>query len=295
MLPAKLNRIYSKSNQYQQAVQLVQQLQNSGYAAYLVGGCVRDLLLGVEPKDYDIATEADSDVVRHIFPEARGYGRSFGVSILRYQDFTIEIAAFRQDGPYYDHRRPAWVKIGTLEEDAWRRDFTVNALYYAPQQDELVDPVSGRQDLEARILRVIGDPFERLDEDWLRLLRAVRFAARFALRFDYRTWDALRVLAPFVSGVVAERRTAEIRLMLTNPRCGRALGLLFSSGLWEALWPDLPFSPKRMRKVIAQLKQIRKKVEIWKAFFCDLPEEIVFESARDLRLMRKEKQELGIP
>jgi tRNA nucleotidyltransferase/poly(A) polymerase len=141
---------------------------------------------------------------------------------------------------------------------------------------------------------MIGSPFERFDEDWLRLLRAVRFAARFALRFDPRTWDALRTLAPMVTGISAERRTEELRLMLQEPNPGRAIGLLHTSGLLNSLLPDMRFSKRRIRKVINLLEKSDSKTEVWKHFFVDLPGESIQRTCQNLRLTRPEKKSLGI-
>ncbi|MCX6640331.1 MAG: hypothetical protein NTW14_07600 [bacterium] len=170
--PAKIAR--SGDPRYGAAAQIVAKLHERGYAAYFVGGCVRDLLLGQSPKDYDVATDAKPEEVQALFP-----------------------------GNY-----------AGIEEDSRRRDFTLNALYYDPSQDRIIDLVDGLPDLRQRILRMIGDPFERFDDDWLRMLRAVRFAARFALRIDPLTFEALHSIAPLITGVAPERRTEEIRLML---------------------------------------------------------------------------------
>ena len=269
---------------------IVSRLHEAGFEAYFVGGCVRDLLLGLEAKDYDIATGAKPEDVRRIFPSARGFGQRFGVCLVPIEAGEVEVAAFREDGPYFDHRHPAWVNYAGIEEDARRRDFTVNALYYDPVADRIVDLVEGLHDLESRLLRVIGDPFERLDEDWLRLLRAVRFAARFGLEFDFLTWDAVRALAPLVTGVSVERRTEEVRLMLMATNAARALGLLYTSGLWKALWPDLPFSVVRLQKVAAALDADPSHEHIWKSFFADLSPQVIETTLEHLRLTKSEKR-----
>lgn len=287
--PATIETLH-KDQAFRDATQVVARLLEAGFTAYFVGGCVRDLLLSLEAKDYDIATDAHPEDIQRIFPEARGVGQRFGVSLVPVSERQIEVAAFREDGPYYDHRRPAWVRYAGIEEDARRRDFTVNALYYQPLTGQIVDPVEGLPDLEGRLLRVIGDPFERLDEDWLRLLRAVRFAARFGLEMEFRTWDALRALAPFVTGISAERRTEEIRLMILGPNPGRAVGLLYASGLWEAIWPNLPFSLQRLRKITEALEQSQTPETIWKSFLIDLPADVVAEAADSLKLTRAERR-----
>ena len=283
-----------KSEGYIQASEVLSKLQEAGFKAYFVGGCVRDLLMGLTPKDYDIATDAEPENVNRIFPKARGFGKRFGVSIVPTSEGNVEVAAFRKDGFYYDHRRPAWVEYAGVADDAVRRDFTLNALYYDPVTDETIDLVDGLSDLKARILRMIGDPFERFDEDWLRILRAVRFAARFALRFDPCTWDALHSLTPMVTGISAERRTEEVRLMLRGANPGRAIGLLISSGLWRTMWPNLPFTTKRIRKANQLLKKNRSKTAVWKHFFVELPSETIIKTCDNLRLTKQEKKSLGI-
>ncbi|MBU0520130.1 CCA tRNA nucleotidyltransferase [bacterium] len=279
---------------YQQAADVVLQIQNKGFEAFFVGGCVRDLLLKLTPKDYDVATDAKPEDIKAIFPDAKGAGKRFGVSIVTTTAGEFEIAAFRQDGEYFDHRRPAWVDFSGIEADTLRRDFTINALYFDPIKREFVDLIGGRKDLERRTLRVIGDPYERLDEDWLRILRAIRFAARFALRFDPRTWEAVRSLAPFVSGIVPERCTEELRLMLTGPHSGRAVGLLHKSGIWYALWPEIPFDAKRLRKSVMFLQHDKiPPASVWVALFAGLSEAQVTRAAEGLCLTKPEKKALS--
>jgi poly(A) polymerase len=279
---------------FREAAELVRKLQSSGYEAYFVGGCVRDLLLKLAPDDYDIAANAKPEEVLRLFPQARGAGKRFGVSLVPVSTGEVEIAAFRQDGPYFDHRRPAWVQYAGIEEDAQRRDFSINALYYNPISGQVVDLIAGLPDLEQRILRVIGDPFERLDEDWLRLLRAVRFAARFNLEFEFVTWDALRALAPLVVGVSMERRTEEVRRMLKGPNPVRAIGLLYASGLWKALWGDLPFSQKRLIKIMDAFDKDKSRRYIWRDFLGDLSSDWAEKAAQNLSLTREEKRSIGL-
>ena len=279
-----------QNQEFKDAVRVLACLREAGHEAYFVGGCVRDLLLGLEAKDYDIATGAKPEEVGRIFPAARGFGQRFGVCLVPVEVGEVEVAAFREDGPYFDHRRPAWVNYAGIEEDARRRDFTINALYYDPLADRVVDLVEGLHDLESRLLRAIGDPFERLDEDWLRLLRAVRFAARFGMEFDFLTWDAVRALAPLVTGVSVERRTEEVRWMLLAPNAARALGLLYTSGLWKALWPDLPISISRLQKIAAALEADPSHEYIWRSFFADLSPQVLETTLEHLRLTRAERR-----
>ncbi|MBM4111447.1 MAG: CCA tRNA nucleotidyltransferase, partial [Phycisphaerae bacterium] len=151
-------------------------LREAGHVAYFAGGCVRDQLLGLEPVDFDVATSARPDEIAALFKGAKGVGESFGVMLVRLGGVVVEVATFRADGPYSDSRRPDSVRFATPEEDAHRRDFTVNGLFMDPQSGEVIDFVGGRADVAARVLRAIGSPHERIREDRLRMLRAARFA-----------------------------------------------------------------------------------------------------------------------
>src|SRR3569623_3460811 len=158
-----------------EAIRIVQTLVNAGHEAVFAGGCVRDMLRGGEPKDYDVATSARPEQVRKIFPNSHAVGAHFGVIIVVMDGQPFEVATFRRDGDYSDGRHPDAVEFTSAEEDAKRRDFTVNGLFYNPLKDEVIDHVGGRADLEKKILRAIGDPRQRFQEDHLRLLRAIRF------------------------------------------------------------------------------------------------------------------------
>jgi len=188
-----------------QAVEIVKRLQQAGHVAYFAGGSVRDSLLGKEAKDYDIATSAPPDEVQKLFPRVTDLtGKSFGVVRVLVGDQSFEVATFRQDGAYQDGRRPTSVRFVTAEEDAQRRDFTINGLFYDPIADRLIDYVGGEADLRAKVLRAIGDPAARFTEDHLRLLRAVRFATRLYFEIEPVTWSALCAAAPLIRTVSAE-------------------------------------------------------------------------------------------
>lgn len=208
---------------------IVRRLAGAGHTAYLAGGCVRDALLGLHPTDYDIATDATPEQVRALFERTAHVGASFGVVLVREQRATVEVATFRADGPYSDRRRPDHVQFAGAEEDARRRDFTINALFLDPLAEErttvrgrvihgrIIDFVGGREDLERGVVRAVGDPEARLAEDHLRALRAVRFAARLGLQIDGDTAEAIRVHAADLKGVSRERIGEEVRRMLTHP------------------------------------------------------------------------------
>ncbi len=213
-------------------------LREAGHVAYFAGGCVRDQLLGLEPADFDVATSAKPDEITAIFKGAKGVGESFGVMLVRTGGVVVEVATFRADGPYSDSRRPDSVRFATPEEDAHRRDFTVNGLFMDPSSGEVIDFVGGRADVAARVLRAIGSPHERIREDRLRMLRAARFAARFALEIDPRTADAIRTHASELAGVSRERIGIEIRKIVEHPRRVHGAGLVESLGLDAAVFGE---------------------------------------------------------
>ncbi|MFG0328283.1 MAG: CCA tRNA nucleotidyltransferase [Phycisphaerales bacterium] len=213
------------------AVRVVQLLQDHGHVAYFAGGCVRDELLGIEPKDFDVATDARPDRVATIFDRTRSVGESFGVMLVRLYGHSVEVATFRAEWGYTDRRRPDRVEFTDAEHDAKRRDFTINGLFEDPIANRVIDFVGGEADLRAGVIRAIGDATERLNEDHLRALRAVRFAARFDFRIEDATRDAIRADAARLEGVSRERIGAEIEMMLTHPARARAVELLGELGL----------------------------------------------------------------
>lgn len=217
-------------------------LRQQGHAALLAGGCVRDRLLGRTPQDYDVATSAPTSVVQACFPHTVPVGVQFGVILVVLDGEAIEVATFRTDEEYVDGRRPRGVRFGTPEEDARRRDFTINGMFLDPETDEVIDHVGGLVDLKAGILRGIGDPRERIAEDRLRMLRAVRFAAGLGFRIEPETMTAIRAAAPSVTDIAWERIGDEIERMLTESPDGRArqaFELLDESGLLAAVLPEI--------------------------------------------------------
>jgi len=214
------------------AIGIIQKLTKAGHTAYLAGGCVRDELLGLAPKDYDVATDATPDRVAHLFPRTRAVGKAFGVMLVTNHGVTVEVATFRAEGAYSDKRRPDEVRFSTPEEDAHRRDFTINALFIDPLDTaarptgRVIDFVGGQADLGARIVRAVGDPDHRLAEDHLRALRAVRFTARLGFTLDPGTSAAIRRHAVELAGVSRERIGDELRRMLGHRNRGAAVALL---------------------------------------------------------------------
>lgn len=218
---------------------VVRRLRERGHVAYLAGGCVRDELLGEEPKDFDVATDARPDGIRGMFRRTAEVGAAFGVMLVREFGPTIEVATFRADGVYTDKRRPDSIEFSDAERDAQRRDFTINALFIDPLEsgdDRVIDFVDGRRDLITRTLRAVGDPEKRLGEDHLRALRAVRFAARYGLNIEAGTAEAIRRHAAALDGVSRERIGGEVRRMLSHPSRARACGLLHELHLARAVF-----------------------------------------------------------
>jgi poly(A) polymerase len=213
------------------ALCVAQHLIKHGHLAYFAGGCVRDRLLGLSPGDYDVATDADPARVQSIFSHARGVGEAFGVMLVSQGGQTVEVATFRSDGAYIDHRHPTEVAFGTPEEDAQRRDFTINGLFEDPQTGEIIDFVEGQKDLNLGVLRAIGDPAARLDEDHLRMLRAARFAARFGFAIDEATTEAIKERAGNLKGISKERIGNELRRMFSDANRVKAARLIESLGL----------------------------------------------------------------
>ena len=218
------------------AVEVARRLAEAGHVAFFAGGCVRDQLLGSEPEDYDIATDARPERIQAVFPKARGVGEAFGVMLVRAAGHTFEVATFREDGPYHDGRRPAAVTFADAEADANRRDFTVNGLFQDPQTGAIVDYVKGQDDIAARCIRAIGDPHERIAEDRLRMLRAVRFAARLGFAIDPATGAAVRAHAGELRSVSPERVGDEVRRMLAHPARARAAQLVEAHALDGAIF-----------------------------------------------------------
>lgn len=249
MNPAPVTGILSGMTEREFAADVVARLQAAGHHALWAGGCVRDELLGLTPADYDVATDARPEQVKAIFHRCHEFGASFGVvEVLgpRGPDgewLKAQVATFRSDGAYTDGRRPDSVTFSSPAEDAKRRDFTINGMFFDPVAGRVIDYVGGQADLVAKVLRAIGDPVERFTEDKLRILRAVRIAARFELTPDPATFLAARRMAPEVRAVSAERIAEELRKILGNRFRARGFRLLREVDLVEQLFPELMTRP----------------------------------------------------
>lgn len=226
----------------QWALEIVNQLQQAGYQTLWAGGCVRDALLDIKPKDYDVATAATPDEVQQLFgvKKTLSIGKSFGVITVigTKSSGHIEVATFRRDGEYSDGRRPDSVQFTDAKEDAMRRDFTINGMFYDPIAEKVIDFVGGESDLERKLIRAIGDADQRIEEDRLRMLRGVRFAATYGFEIEAATMAAIQKRAADIDSVSPERIGTELRRMLAHRGKARALQLLIESGLWEQVLPE---------------------------------------------------------
>lgn len=242
------------------AVEIARVLKTNGYIALLVGGCVRDRLLGHDPKDYDIATNARPDQILNLFPAAQHVGAHFGVVMVRGEAGDhVEVATFRSDHSYSDGRRPDRVEFESdARQDVLRRDFTINALLQDPETGEVLDYVGGQQDLRNRIVRAIGDPERRFSEDHLRMLRAIRFAARLGFTIEPATLGAIRRLAPKIATISAERVRDELLRILTEGGARRGLELLDETGLLVEILPEV-----KALQGVEQPPQYHPEGDVW--------------------------------
>ena len=221
-------------------LKVVRTLRADHFEAFLAGGCVRDKLLGKVPKDYDVATNAVPNEVRRLFPRTLTIGAQFGVIVVLTGGRQIEVATFRSDASYKDGRRPEKVVFTDAQHDAERRDFTINGMFYDPVSDKVIDYVGGKKDLQKKIIRAIGNPNERFAEDHLRMLRAIRFAARLDFKIDRTTQQAICEHAAMIQKISAERIATEFEQILTDPNRTRGLQLASDSGLLQFIFPQIP-------------------------------------------------------
>jgi len=238
---------------------IIRRLRAAGHAAYLVGGCVRDLLLGRRPEDFDVATDAPPERILELFPKAGEIGAHFGVVQVRAEDAAVEVATFRSDHSYADGRHPESVAYETdPRQDALRRDFTINAMFLDPETGQVLDYVDGRRDLDAGVIRTVGEPGERFAEDHLRMMRAIRFAARLGFRMDEPTMAAVQELKQRIHMVSAERVRDELGRILTEGGARRGFELLQECGLLEEILPEVA----AMRGV-AQPPEFHPEGDVW--------------------------------
>ena len=240
------------------AIRIIQNLEASGHRALLAGGCVRDALLGFEPKDWDIATDAAPEAVQGRFEKTVAVGAQFGVVRVRVGNQEFEVAQFREDGPYSDGRHPDAVRPSDEKGDANRRDFTINGMFYDVSNHELLDYVGGRRDLDEGIIRAIGEPNLRFREDHLRMMRAIRFSARFDFALEAATASSIEANAELIGKISPERIRDELTTILTQKNADAAFAMLDSSGLLEHVLPEVA----AMRGV-AQPPEFHPEGDVW--------------------------------
>jgi len=288
------------------ALEVVKRLREAGYESLWAGGCVRDELLSLRPKDYDVATNARPEQVQIVFSHRNtlAIGAAFGVIAVmgNRRQGMVEVTTFRHDERYSDGRRPDSLTFGTAENDAQRRDFTINGLFFDPIAERVIDYVGGIDDLKAGVVRAIGDARARFDEDKLRLLRAVRMAARFGFEIDVATGEAIRAMASEVTVISAERIAQELRLMLVLDRRRSALEILRSTGLLQAVLPEVAALDEAAWREALTVLDALHEVSFPLAMAClfaqrdDVPADallqLVGDACRRLRLSNEERQRI---
>jgi len=272
---------------------VIKQLRRNGFEALLAGGCVRDMLLGRSASDYDVATDARPDDVIKMFRRTLKVGAKFGVVIVLVQGRQVEVATFRTESGYADGRRPVSVKFASAAEDASRRDFTINGMFYDPLNDKVIDYVNGQADLKNQIVRTIGKPEQRFSEDYLRMLRAVRFSTQFGFAIEQRTFSAVCSNAKNIARISGERIAIELEGILACPNRSAGASMLVESGLAEAIFPG--FAGEQAKFAVSVLGKLRKKVDFALAlagFFAGYATEFALQKCHVLRLSRNKTKHL---
>ena len=281
------------------AIKIIKRLHRSGFEALLAGGCVRDMLLRRTASDYDVTTNARPEDVMKIFKRTLKVGAKFGVVIVLIEDKKVEVATFRTETGYADGRHPAAVKFAGAAEDASRRDFTINGMFYDPLKKEVIDYVNGQADLKKELIRTIGRPAKRFGEDYLRMLRAVRFSTQLGFAIEPRTFSAICSSAKNISKISGERIAMELEAILVSPNRSAGVSLLAQSGLAEAIFPGFAGESvfakatpdKKMKLAIEVLSQLRKKSGFPLALAClfaGCPMEFAIEKCKVLKLSRSQ-------
>ncbi|MBC8472505.1 MAG: CCA tRNA nucleotidyltransferase [Planctomycetes bacterium] len=277
----------------QAAIKILRRLRSNGFEALLAGGCVRDMLLGRRAKDYDVATNAQPKEVTDLFKRTLNVGAKFGVIIVLIENQQVEVATFRTETDYVDGRHPGSVKFTTAAEDASRRDFTINGMFYDPLIKEVIDYINGQADLRAKIVRTIGRPAERFSEDYLRMLRAVRFSTQLGFTIEPLTWSAICTNSSNIAQTSGERISIELEGILINPNRSAGASTLFNSGLAEVIFPGL-FSKNR-KIAVEVLGQLREKVDFPLALaglFAGCETDFAIDMCRVLKLSRSQTKHI---
>ncbi len=271
------------------AISVLKRLRDEGFKALLAGGCVRDRLLGRQAKDYDVATNAEPTEVMALFKRTLKVGARFGVVIVMKGQDQIEVATFRSDAEYMDGRRPTQVHFTTAREDAARRDFTINGMFYDPMEDRVIDYVDGQSDLAKRVIRTIGKPDDRFKEDYLRMLRAVRFSAQLEFGIVPSTLVAIQQYAPRIAKISQERISMELEGILCCDNRARGVRLLVNTHLAEVIFPGM--TPDDLSKACGVLGHLRSPVTYalgLAALFVALPVDTALAHIEALKLSRQQ-------
>ena len=275
------------------AIKIIKRLQRNGFQALLAGGCVRDMLLARRAKDYDVATDARPKDVMRLFKRTFKVGAKFGVVIVLIEGRQVEVATFRTETGYADGRHPAAVAFTTAAEDAGRRDFTINGMFYDPLQKKVIDYVDGQADLKAKIVRTIGKPAERFGEDYLRMLRAVRFCTQLGFAIEPSTWLAICSNAKNITKISGERISIELEGILAGADRSMGASMLVKSGLAEAIFAG--FVGEQAKFALSVLSQLRRKVGFALALAClfaGCETEFAVEKCRVLKLSRSQNKHI---
>jgi len=277
----------------QAAIKVIKSLQRSGFQALLAGGCVRDMLLGRRAKDHDVATDAQPRDVIRLFKRTLKVGAKFGVVIVLMEGQQVEVATFRTETGYTDGRHPGSVEFSTAAEDAGRRDFTINGMFYNPLEKQVIDYVDGQTDLKRRIVRTIGRPSDRFAEDYLRMLRAVRFSTQLGFKIESSTWSAVCGNAKKIAKISGERIAMELEGILVHPNRAAGASMLIESGLAKVIFPG--FAGEQAESAIGVLSQMRRKVDFALAmasFFAGSETEVAIRNCQILKLSRNRNKHI---
>ncbi len=228
-----------EDKRYLNAIEIIKKLKKTGYKAYLVGGCVRDMILKLDPKDYDIVTDAKPNEILRLFKRTVKVGMQFGVIIVLINEYEYDVATFRKDLDYIDGRHPEGVEYSNEKEDVLRRDITINGLLYDPIKDKYIDYVGGLDDIKRGIIKTIGDPIKRFSEDYLRLIRAIRFASVFNFKIEEYTYNSIKKLSKNIIKISKERIKSEIEKLLSHKNRWIGLNYIFETNIFKYIFPDV--------------------------------------------------------
>jgi len=277
----------------QAAIKIIKTLHRNGFEALLAGGCVRDMLLGRAAKDYDVATNAKPQQIIKLFQRTLKVGAKFGVVMVLLDDKQIEVATFRAEADYEDGRHPQAVRFTDAAEDAARRDFTINGMFYQPLGKKVIDFIDGQADLKRKIVRTIGKPEERFAEDYLRMLRAVRFATQLDFEIEPSTLSAICKYAARICKISGERICMELEAMLTDPNRADGLWLMERTSLVKQIFPGL--TPEQISLAIKVLNRLKRKINFaiaLAALFVGCPTEFAIERIKVLKLSRNQTKHI---